>query len=120
MERYTYRGANGECWYQGGTEADHLHRLTEYEDAEEQGLLVRLLPRKVTIDTDPDREYVDFRCPCCGDTISQRRKGMKIDAISGRYTAMYMPPYHDKCGQALDWESIRAEAEAALSEKSKA
>lgn len=117
MVRYTYRDASGECWYQGGTVADHLHRLTEYEDAEEQGLIARLIPRKVKIDTEPDREYVDFRCPCCGDTISQRRKGMNLSGAPGRYVAMYMPAHHDKCGQALDWESTREEAEAAISKK---
>ena len=32
MDRLTYRDGHGEAWYSGGTPADHLHRLADYED----------------------------------------------------------------------------------------
>lgn len=32
MERLTYRDGHGEAWYSGGTPADHLHRLADYEE----------------------------------------------------------------------------------------
>lgn len=34
MDRLTYRDGHGEAWYSGGTPADHLHRLADYEDLE--------------------------------------------------------------------------------------
>lgn len=60
--------------------------------------------REIVVETAADREYIDYICPKCGDIISQRRKGQK--------GGVYMPNYHDRCGQRLDW--TRAEAEAAI------
>lgn len=34
MDRFTYRDGHGEAWYSGGTPADRLHRLADYEDLE--------------------------------------------------------------------------------------
>lgn len=68
----------------------------------ELSVLVKV--REIVVETAADREYIDYICPKCGDIISQRRKGQK--------GGVYMPNYHDRCGQRLDW--TRAEAEAAI------
>lgn len=48
----------------------------------------------VIISTTRDREYIDYICPHCRDTITQRRKGQKEGL------------YHDSCGQRLNWEKL--------------
>lgn len=52
----------------------------------------------VIISTTRDREYIDYICPHCRDTITQRRKGQK--------EGLYRPKYHDSCGQRLNWEKL--------------
>ena len=55
-------------------------------------------PLNVIIQTEPDREYLDFICPGCHEIIDQYRKGSNDH--------MYMPKYHGKCGQTLEWSLI--------------
>lgn len=52
----------------------------------------------VIISTTRDREYIDYICPHCRDTITQHRKGQK--------EGLYRPKYHDSCGQRLNWEKL--------------
>ena len=54
--------------------------------------------KPVIISTTRDREYIDYICPHCRDTITQRRKGQK--------EGLYRPKYHDSCGQQLCWEKL--------------
>lgn len=54
--------------------------------------------KPVIASTARDREYIDYICPHCRDTITQRRKGQK--------EGLYRPKYHDSCGQQLCWEKL--------------
>lgn len=54
--------------------------------------------KPVIASTARDREYIDYICPHCRDTITQRRKGQK--------EGLYRPKYHDSCGQRLNWEKL--------------
>lgn len=51
--------------------------------------------KAVIVETETDREFVDYICPRCKMTISQKRKGQKY--------GLYQPKYHDECGQWLSW-----------------
>ena len=55
-------------------------------------------PLPVLINDEPDREYIDYICPRCKDTISQRRRGQRMETV-------YQCKYHDNCGQRVDWEN---------------
>ena len=59
-------------------------------------LLQKMQAKPVIVSTARDREYIDYICPCCRDTITQRRKGQK--------EGLYRHKYHDSCGQRLRWE----------------
>ena len=61
-------------------------------------LLKRMQEKPVIVSTAKDREYIDYICPHCRDTITQRRKGQK--------EGLYRPKYHDSCGQRLCWEKM--------------
>lgn len=50
----------------------------------------------VFVDDEPDREYIDYICPGCKETISQRRRGQLMSTV-------YQCKYHDGCGQRVDW-----------------
>ena len=54
--------------------------------------------KPVIASTARDREYIDYICPHCRDTITQRRKGQK--------EGLYRPKYHDSCGQQVCWEKL--------------
>ena len=54
--------------------------------------------KPVIVSTTKGREYIDYICPLCRDTITQRRKGQK--------EGLYRPKYHDSCGQRLCWEKM--------------
>jgi len=51
---------------------------------------------KVIVETEDDREYIDYICPNCKSIIDQRRKGQRI--------GFYTPHFHADCGMALEWE----------------
>lgn len=53
-------------------------------------------PLPVFVDDEPDREYIDYICPGCKETISQRRRGQLMSTV-------YQCKYHDRCGQRVDW-----------------
>ena len=55
-------------------------------------------PLSVLINDEPDRAYIDYICPKCKGTISQRRRGQKMETI-------YQCKYHDNCGQRVDWSN---------------
>lgn len=55
-------------------------------------------PLPVLVNDEPDREYIDYICPKCMDTISQRRRGQRMETV-------YQCKYHDNCGQRVDWEN---------------
>ena len=52
----------------------------------------------VLVDDEPDREYIDYICPRCKYTISQRRRGQRMETV-------YQCKYHDNCGQRVDWSN---------------
>ena len=55
-------------------------------------------PLPVLVDDEPDREFIDYICPRCKDTISQRRRGQRMETV-------YQCKYHDNCGQRVDWSN---------------
>ena len=55
-------------------------------------------PLPVLVNDEPDREFIDYICPRCKDTISQRRRGQRMETV-------YQCKYHDNCGQRVDWEN---------------
>ena len=52
----------------------------------------------VLVDDEPGREYIDYICPRCKYTISQRRRGQRMETV-------YQCKYHDNCGQRVDWSN---------------
>lgn len=73
----------------------------------------KMQAKPVIVSTTGDREYVDYICPYCRDTITRRRKGQK--------EGMYRPKYHDSCGQRLCWEkaAIKGKLKIKIQEASK-
>lgn len=61
-------------------------------------LLQKMQAKPVIVSTARDRDYIDYICPHCRDTITQRRKGQK--------EGLYRPKYHDSCGQRLCWKKL--------------
>ena len=55
-------------------------------------------PLPVIVNDEPDREYIDYICPRCKNTISQRRRGQRMETV-------YQCKYHDNCGQRVDWSN---------------
>lgn len=55
-------------------------------------------PLPVLVNDEPDREYIDYICPRCKDTISQRRRGQRMETV-------YQCKFHDNCGQRVDWSN---------------
>lgn len=53
-------------------------------------------PLPVLVNDEPDREFIDYICPRCKDTISQRRRGQRMETV-------YQCKYHNNCGQRVDW-----------------
>lgn len=53
-------------------------------------------PKKVDVQTEDDREFIDYVCPCCKTTLQQKMKGAKRVTI-------HKSKHCDECGQALDW-----------------
>ena len=52
----------------------------------------------VIVNDEPDREYIDYICPRCKNTISQRRRGQRMETV-------YKCKFHDNCGQRVDWSN---------------
>lgn len=57
-----------------------------------------LAVKAVVVSTEKGRKNIDYICPHCHDTITQRRKGQK--------EGLHRPKYHDSCGQRLNWEKM--------------
>ena len=55
-------------------------------------------PLSILVLDEPDREYIDYICPKCKNTISQRRRGQLMRDV-------YQCKYHDNCGQQVDWHN---------------
>ena len=55
-------------------------------------------PLSVLVNDEPDREYIDYICPRCKNTISQRRRGQRMETV-------YKCKFHDNCGQRVDWSN---------------
>lgn len=55
-------------------------------------------PLPILVLDEPDREYIDYICPKCKNTISQRRRGQLMRNV-------YQCKYHDNCGQRVDWHN---------------
>ena len=64
----------------------------------------------VLVNDEPDREYIDYICPRCKNTISQRRRGQRMETV-------YQCKYHDNCGQRVDWENPHRLTAASRREK---
>lgn len=129
MERLTVRDAIGgeAMWAQnengGGPyrpsghpiERARLDRLADYEDTRllpEQIAAIsdRYTAKKIKVETEPDREYIDFICPRCGDIISQSYKKKSLETL-------YKCNFHDECGQRTDWSHIKEDVEAILAKE---
>ena len=55
-------------------------------------------PLSILVLDEPDREYIDYICPKCKNTISQRRRGQLMRDV-------YQCKHHDNCGQRVDWHN---------------
>ena len=55
-------------------------------------------PLPVLVNDEPDREYIDYICPRCKNTISQRRRCQRMETV-------YKCKFHDNCGQRVDWSN---------------
>ena len=53
-------------------------------------------PRDVIILDEDGREYIDYICPKCKETITQARKDVRTMILATR-------KYHEECGQPLKW-----------------
>lgn len=63
--------------------------------------LEKLMPKKVDVQTEDDREFIDFICPLCKTTLQQKIKPL----YSQRYfkNTIYKYRFCLHCGQNLDW-----------------
>ncbi len=63
--------------------------------------LEKQIPKKIETQTEDDREFIDYICPCCRTTLQQLIKS----CYSQRYfkNTVYKYKYCLHCGQALDW-----------------
>ena len=52
----------------------------------------------VLVNDESGREYIDYICPRCKETISQRRHGQCMETV-------YQCKFHDNCGQRVDWSN---------------
>ena len=87
-------------WSQG-----HVCSLRDGEAAEYHSMFAAMLeeappnePLPVLVNDEPDREYIDYICPRCKNTISQRRRGQRMETV-------YKCKFHDNCGQRVDWSN---------------
>lgn len=62
-------------------------------------VLEKQIPKKVIHETEDDREFEDFICPCCKVTLQQRFKMKRRYFSSTIYKYKHCPD----CSQALDW-----------------
>ena len=87
---------------------DHMehHKIGEYPHillGEALNMAIAALsppnePLPVLVNDEPDREYIDYICPRCKNTISQRRRGQRMETV-------YKCKFHDNCGQRVDWSN---------------
>lgn len=75
------------------TAADTIERLLA-ENAELREKVPT--PRDVIILDEDGREYIDYICPKCKETITQARKDVRTMILATR-------KYHEECGQPLKW-----------------
>ena len=87
-------------WAQG-----HKCTLRDGEAAEYHSMFAAMLEESmpneslpVLVNDEPDREYIDYICPRCKNTISQRRRGQRMETV-------YKCKFHDNCGQRVDWSN---------------
>lgn len=73
--------------------ADLVERLTDENAALREKVPT---PRDVIILDEDGREYIDYICPKCKETITQARKDIKTMILATR-------KYHEECGQPLKW-----------------
>ena len=73
-------------------------REVEREVKEAPTLTTPNEPLPVLVNDEPDREYIDYICPRCKNTISQRRRGQRMETV-------YKCKFHDNCGQRVDWSN---------------
>ena len=119
MERLTARH-NGKSLYSGGTLDDVLNKLADYEDAEEQGLLIRL-PCKVG-DTvyklwyEPCHHGNDtpdsWECSGCEDKCDLKKAVFEFSVPCLEWILQHMKYFGSRV-----WFLTREEAEKALAEK---
>lgn len=74
-----------------------IREAADVIEAHNRGVMVR-------IETEDDREFRDYCCPCCGVTISQEYKG-PVKLRPG----LYRPKWCADCGQALLWPERKVE-----------
>lgn len=78
----------------------------EYTEKEVEDALEKQIPKKVIEQTEEDREFIDYDCPCCKTILQQCIKPGRKLRFHGRTIYKYKRcPY---CGQALDWSEINA------------
>ena len=91
---------------------DYYEHYTKYHDSDQTALIDMVMddidemptltppnePLSILVLDEPDREYIDYICPKCKNTISQRRRGQLMRDV-------YQCKYHDNCGQRVDWHN---------------
>lgn len=99
------RTSNNFLFFKSRNNAELVKSILEWEDAHPNKAvpyMPTLTPPNealpVLVDDEPDREYIDYICPRCKNTISQRRRGQRMETV-------YQCKYHDNCGQRVDWSN---------------
>jgi DNA-directed RNA polymerase subunit RPC12/RpoP len=70
------------------------------------GAMYRACEQAVIIEADDENgtpyEFINYRCPNCGNIITQERQGQKEN--------LYRPKYCQDCGQRLAWSKTHGES----------
>lgn len=59
--------------------------------------LEKEIPKRIKEQTEDDRQFIDYVCPNCKNTLQQKMKG-------ATRTTIYKYKYCHYCGQALEWD----------------
>lgn len=79
-----------------GSAADQIERDQKEIEALREELENLKKPLDVEIFDEEGREYIDYVCPKCKETITQARKDARTVILAVR-------KYHEDCGQPLRW-----------------
>ena len=92
-------------YFKSRNNAELVKAILEWEDAHPNAAApyqTTLTPPNealpVLVNDESGREYIDYICPRCKETISQRRHGQCMETV-------YQCKFHDNCGQRVDWSN---------------